>query len=64
MRELRSGKAEEDLTLLDWRLSIKQDTNNIEVEDSVFKIGQIMICNLSVDIIQDKDKISISAVVS
>jgi hypothetical protein len=54
----------EDLTLFDWRLSIKQDTNDIEVEDSVFKIGQIMISDLSVDIIQDKGEILISAVVS
>jgi hypothetical protein len=54
----------EDLTLFNWDLSIKQNTNDIEVEDSVLKIKQIMICDLSLDITNDKNGISIGAVIS
>jgi len=49
-----------NLSLFDWRLSIN---NNIKVENSVFKTKQIMICDLSIDINKDKDKILIKAVV-
>jgi hypothetical protein len=54
----------EDLTLFNWGISIKQNTHDIEVEDTVLKIKQIMICDLSVNITNDKNGISIGAVVS
>jgi len=54
----------DDLTFFNWELKLKQNSNDIDIDNDCLSLKQIAFSHIDIEISKEKDNVSIGAVVS